>query len=404
MVTALDRSGPNYDPYDPEIDDDPYPVWRRLRDEAPLYRNAQHDFFALSRWEDVEPALRDWEAFRSGKGTTLEVIRAVVDNGIELPPGIVLFEDPPIHDLHRSLLSRVFTPRRMATIEPLVRRYCATALDPLVGEDEFDLVADFAAFVPMRTIGFLLGIPEGSQEEIRRRTDERLAIVDGAPSDIDDTTFEVTDDVLSDYIDWRARHPSDDLMTDLLQAEIDDGGTRRRLTRDEVVTYTRVVAGAGNETATRLIGFTVDLLERHPDQRREVHDDRGLVDRCIEEVLRYEAPSPVQARYVAHDVDVLGTTIHAGSVVLLLNGAANRDERHFPDAERFDIHRDDGPHLSFGYGLHYCLGAALARLEGRVALDEILRRWPAWTVDRERGRKAHTASVRGWETLPFQPT
>jgi cytochrome P450 len=167
-----------YDPLDAEIDDDPYPVWKCLRDEAPLYRNDELDFYALSRWEDVEPALKDWDTYRSGRGTTFEIIKALLDSDIELPPGIVLFEDPPIHDLHRTLLSRVFTPKRMAAIEPLVREFCATALDPLVGAGEFDVVSDFAQFVPMRTIGYLLGIPEEAQEAIRQDTDDRLAIAD----------------------------------------------------------------------------------------------------------------------------------------------------------------------------------------------------------------------------------
>ena len=397
-------AGAYYDPYDADIDDDPYPVWKRLRDEMPLYRNDEHDFYALSRWEDVEPALIDWETYRSGKGTVFEIIKAVTETGLEMPPGILLFEDPPIHDLHRGLLSRVFTPKRMAAIEPLIQQFCAMALDPLVGAGEFDVIADFGRFVPMRTIGYLLGIPEDAQEAIRNNTDARLALVDGKPPEVGDATFEVTNDLIADYIDWRVDHPSDDLMTELLNAEVDDENGRRRLTRTEVLTYTNMIAGAGNETATRLIGFTTELLATHPEQRRAIVDDHDLLAPAIEEVLRYEAPSPVQARYVAKDVQVHRSTIKEGSIMLLLNGSANRDERHFGDADRFDIRRADGPHLSFGYGLHYCLGAALARLEGRVALEEILLRWPTWEVDLERGKKAHTASVRGWEILPVIPT
>jgi cytochrome P450 len=164
-----------------------------------------------------------------------------------------------------------------------------------------------------------------------------------------------------------------------------------------------MVAGAGNETATRLIGFTVQLLAQHPDQRRLLVEDPSLIPAAIEEVLRLESPSPVQARYVQRDVEVHGTTVPEGSIMLLLNGASNRDERHFTDPDRFDVHRDEGPHLAFGYGLHFCLGAALARLEGRVALEEILKRWPAWDVDTDRGQMAHTASVRGWGSLPVRP-
>ncbi len=402
MADAAPAGDAYYDPFNPDIDDDPYPVWKRLRDEAPLYRNESEDFYALSRWDDVEPALINWETYRSGKGTIYEVIKATTTSDLEIPPGIILFEDPPIHDLHRGLLSRVFTPRRMAAIEPLIRNYCAAALDPFVGTDGFDVIADFSQFVPMRTIGYLLGIPEDAQEGIRKVTDDSLALQDGKAPQYSEGSFGHSTDLIGDYIEWRVEHPSDDLMTDLLNAEVDDDGVRRKLTRTEVLTYTTMVVGAGNETATRLIGFTMDLLARHPDQRQAVIDDRSLVASAIEEVLRYEAPSPVQARYVARDVEVHGETVPEGSIMMLINGSANRDERHFPDPDRFDVRRANGPHLSFGFGLHYCLGAALARIEGRVALEEILNRWSTWDVDLDRAHKAHTASVRGWESLPVR--
>ena len=389
----------HYDPYDVDIDDDPYPTWRRLRDESPLYRNEALDFYALSRWDDVKPALLEWDTYRSGRGTVLEIISA----GVEIPPGIILFEDPPIHDAHRALLSRVFTPRKMLDLEPLVRSYCNSALDALVGREEFDVIGEFGVEVPLRTIGYLFGIPETDQLAYRKRTDEALA-TDGSPIDFDQSSFDEVLSVLADYVDWRSRNPSDDLMSELLNAEVDEpDGSRRPLTRDEVVIYASMVAGAGNETATRLIGFTMQLLAQHPDQRRQLVEDPSLIPKAIEEILRLESPSPVQARYVQHDVEVRGTMVPEGSTMLLLNGAANRDERHFTRPDEFDVHRDEGPHLSFGFGLHFCLGAALARLEGRVALEEILRRWPAWEVDVDQGKMAHTASVRGWGYLPVRP-
>ena len=178
-------------------------------------------------------------------------------------------------------------------------------------------------------------------------------------------------------------------MTELLNAEVDEpDGSRRPLTRDEVVIYASMVAGAGNETATRLIGFTMQLLAQHPDQRRLLVEDPSLIPNAIEEILRLESPSPAQGRYVQRDVELHGTIVPEGSTMLLLNGAANRDERRFASPDRFDVHRDEGAHLSFGFGLHFCLGAALARLEGRVALEEILRRWSAWDVDLDRGQMA----------------
>jgi cytochrome P450 len=400
LTPSTPASTVQYDPNDVDIDDDPYPAWSRLRDESPLYRNDALDFYALSRWDDVRPALLDWETYRSGRGTVLEVVSA----GVEIPPGILLWEDPPIHDAHRALLSRVFTPRRMLDLEPLVRGYCVNALDALVGRDEFDVISEFAIEVPLRTIGLLFGIPEDIQDDYRKRTDDAIT-TDGTPIAFDQSSFDTVLTVLADYVEWRSKHPGDDLMTELLNAEVDEpDGSRRPLTRDEVVIYASMVAGAGNETATRLIGFTVQLLAQHPDQRRLLVDDPSLIPAAIEESLRLESPSPVQARYVQRDVELYGTTVREGSTMLLLNGAANRDERHFTDPTRFDLHRDEGAHLAFGYGLHFCLGAALARLEGRVALEEILLRWPAWDVDTNRGQMAHTASVRGWGYLPVAPS
>jgi len=398
-MTPTSPTAVYYDPYDVDIDDDPYPTWTRLRDEAPLYRNETLAFYALSRWDDVKPALLDWETYRSGRGTVLEIISA----GVEIPPGVLLFEDPPIHDAHRALLSRVFTPKRMLDLEPLVRRYCVSALDALLDRDEFDIIGEFGVEVPLRTIGFLFGIPEADQIAYRKRTQDAL-VTDGTPISFDQSSFDDVLSVLADYVDWRSRNPSDDLMTELLNAEVDEpDGSRRSLTRDEVVTYASMVAGAGSETATRLIGFTMQLLAQHPDQRQLLVEDPSRIPDAVEEILRLESPSPVQARYVQRDVEVWGRIVPEGSTMLLLNGAANRDERHFTNPDRFDVHRDEGPHLAFGYGLHFCLGAALARLEGRVALEEILRRWPAWDVDIDRGKMAHTASVRGWGHLPVRP-
>jgi cytochrome P450 len=394
-VTSAGAVEVYYDPYDFDIDDDPYPIWRRLREEAPLYYNEKYNFYALSRYDDVARELPNWETYRSGRGTTMDIILS----GIEVPPGVILFEDPPIHDLHRRLLSRVFTPRRMEAIEPLTRQFCVRALDPLIGSDRFDFIGDIGAMIPMRTIGYLLGIPEQNQATIRDNSNESITLKDGEFGGVREDLFENSYEMFADYIDWRADHPSDDLMTQLLNAEVEEDGTLRRLTRTEVLMYTSMVAGAGNETTTRLIGFTGQLLADHPDQRRQLVDDFSLIPHAIEEVLRYEAPSPVQARYVARDADCHGQTIPEGSVMLLLNGSANRDERHFPDADRFDIHRS-GAHLSFGQGLHFCLGSALARMQARVVLEEVLKCWPDWEVDYDNAAKAHTASVRGWAKLP----
>ena len=395
-MTTTTGTDVSYDPYDVEINADPYPVFRRLREEAPLYRNDAYDFYALSRFTDVERGLVDAQTYISGRGAILELIKA----DMEMPPGTLIFEDPPIHTVHRSLLSRVFTPKKMNALEPRIRDFCARSLDPLVGAGGFDLVRDLGAQMPMRVIGMLLGIPEEDQETVRDRSDAALRTEPGQPMQYSQERF-VTGEAFAEYIDWRAEHPSDDLMTEMLQAEFEDEtGTTRRLTREEVLTYVNVVAGAGNETTTRLIGWTGKVLADHPDQRRELVADRSLIPNAIEELLRFEPPAPHIARYVSRDVEHHGKTVPKGSVMMFLVGAANRDDRRFPDGDSFDIHRDVGQHLTFGYGIHFCLGAALARLEGRVALDEILQRFPEWDVDLDNARLSPTSTVRGWETLP----
>jgi len=386
----------SYDPYDVAINADPYPAFRRLREESPLYYNAQYDFFAVSRYDDVEQGLKDRETYISGRGAILELIRA----DLEMPPGVFIFEDPPVHTVHRGLLSRVFTPKKMNALEPRVREFCAASLDPLVGAGRFDFVADLGAQMPMRVIGMLLGIPEEDQEAIRDHVDASLRTEAGKPmkSSVDDA---LSGAIFADYIDWRAEHPSDDLMTELLNAEfVDETGSTRRLTREEILTYVTVIAGAGNETTTRLIGWAGKVLAEHPDQRRELADNPALVPNAIEELLRFEPPAPHVARYVARDVQHYDRTVPEGSVMLFLVGSANRDDRRYGNGDTFDIHRDVGQHLTFGFGTHFCLGAALARLEGRVALEEVLKRFPEWDVDWSAAKLSPTSTVRGWETLP----
>ncbi len=385
-----------YDPYDVDIIADPYPVYRRMREETPLYYNDVHDFYAVTRAEDVERVLLDNATFISGKGGILELIRA----GIELPPGVFIFEDPPAHTIHRRLMSRVFSPRRVAELEDKVRRFCVQCLDPLVGTDRFDIIAHLGAQVPMKTISMLLGIPESEQEAIRDHADAALRTEAGKPMTVP-TDGLITGQVFADYIDWRTEHPSDDLMTDLLQAEfVDETGATRKLERQELLTYIEVISGAGNETTNRLIGWAAKVLAEHPDQRRQVVEDRSLVPSTIEEILRFEPPAHHTARVTSSAVEIREQRLPEDSVVIVLVGSANRDDRRFPDGDRFDIHRKGPPMLTFGQGIHFCLGAALARLEGRIALDELLSRFPEWDVDLAGARLSPTSTVRGWETLP----
>jgi cytochrome P450 len=384
----------DWDPYDFDLLRNPHDVFRELRERAPLYYNARYDFYALSRYEDCVAGLSDRETFLNGKGVMLEQIRS----GAAMPRGLLNFEDPPRHTIHRGLLAKVFTPSRMAKLEPQIRAFCARTLDPLVGAGRFDFVRDFSALLPMRVIGMLLGIPEEDQEAIRERSDERLRTEAGKPMQYDGQSLGRGFDA---YIDERIATPADDLMSQLIHSEIEDEtGTRRKLTRQEVGTLIGFLASAGNETTNRLIGWAGKLLAEHPDQRRRIVENRALIPQAVEEVLRYEPPAAHIGRYVARDVDLHGTMVPEGAVVIFLTGAANRDPREFANPDRFDVQRERRAHLTFGYGPHVCVGNALARLEGRIALDEVLNRFPDWEVDLALARMTSTSTVRGWESLP----
>jgi len=388
-----------YDPYQVEINADPYPVFRRLREEAPLYYNEPHDFYALSRFADVQAGLADHETYSSARGAIIEMIKG----GFEAPPGVFIFEDPPVHTVHRGVLKRVFTPSKMNALEPRIREFCVRCLDPLVGAGRFDLVADLGAQMPMAVIGMLLGIPEQDQTAVREHSDANIRTEAGKPMQF--SAEGMSGEIFEEYIEWRTRHPADDLMTQLLNAEFEDEtGTTRRLTRSEILVFVNVLAGAGNETTNRLIGWTGKVLAEHPEQRRALVEDPSLIPDAIEEVLRYEPPAPHVARCVTRDVEYHGHKVPEGSALMFLVGSANRDHRKYPDGDRFDIqaHRKVRPrHLAFGWGTHACLGAALARVEGRVALEEILKRFPEWDVDLTEAKLSPTSTVRGWETLPI---
>jgi Cytochrome P450 len=287
----------------------------------------------------------------------------------------------------------------VAALEPQIRAFCARSLDPLIGAGEFDFIADLGAQMPMRVIGMLLGIPEEDQVAIREKVDASLRTEAGKPMAVSQASYKGQG--FEDYIDWRAKHPSDDLMTELLQAEYaDDSGAKRRLTREQVLIFVNVLAGAGNETTTRLIGWMGKLLSEHPDQRADLAKNPAFIPNAIEELLRYEPPGPAVARYVARDIEIHGHTVPAGSAMLLLVASANRDERRYPDGDRFNVRREGPPHVTFGRGVHACLGAALARVEGRVALDELLKHIPNWTVDLGNAKLSSTSTVRGWDNLP----
>jgi cytochrome P450 len=395
-----------YDPWDYAIDADPYPIWKRLRDESPVYWNEQHRFYALSRYDDVLQGLLDSDTFVSSHGIVLEMIG---DEPYDVPMMIMM--DPPAHTRLRKLVSRAFTPRRIADLEDTIRELCRELLDTVEGDAEFDYVDAFAGIVPPTVILSLLGYPEGHAREFRELADRRLHVEDGATMQsgvreaLVSESGEITSEaftILPELMEERRNEPRDDLISGLVHAEIDEDGERRMLTLQEILAFAQLLSSAGTETVARLLGFAAVTLARFPDQRQLLVDDPSLIPNAVEELLRYEAPSPIQSRWVARDVELHDTVIPRGSRISLLNGSGDRDERHFPDPDTFDVRRVIDRHLAFGYGTHFCIGAALARLEGRVALEETLRRYPTWDVDESRLDRVHTSTVRGYASVPMR--
>jgi cytochrome P450 len=388
-----------WDPFDTDLDTDPYATWRQMRDGAPLYRNDRFGFWALSRFADVEAAHRDPVTYSSAHGTVLEMMTPRTMGG-----GFMIFMDPPDHTQLRSLVSRAFTPRRVTQLEKRIRELCSELFDAQAGRGAFDYVQDFAARLPAEVIAALIGVPESDREYVRTHIDLVFHIEPGVGM-INDVSLEagnVLNRYLFEQLKERAEHPRDDMLTGLVQAHItDEDGTVRTLTPTESTTFANLLISAGTETVARLLGNAAVVLAEHPDQRRELVHAPALVPNAVEELLRYEAPSPVQGRWLTRDVVLHGHEVPAGSKILLLTGSAGRDERKYPEPDRFDIHRVIDHHVAFGYGIHFCLGAALARLEGRIGIEETLARYPDWDVDTERVVRLHTSTVRGYSQVPF---
>jgi cytochrome P450 len=395
-MNAINEPAVHWDPYNQTYFYNPYPVFKNLREKAPVYYNEQYDFYAVSRYEDVQTVLGDRDTFISGYGDVLEQIK----HRVPIPKGMFIAEDPPLHGIHRSVLARIFTPKRMQALEPQIRQFCARALDPLVDGGKFDFILDLGNVMPTLVIGMLLGLPEEQQIEFKRRIDERAQALElGKQPTAEGTNLEGQH--FADYIAWREKNPSDDAMTELLNAEfVDETGATRKLSRGEIMVFANLLFGAGNDTTNRLIGWMGKLLAEHPDQRRDIHRDRSLIPQAIEELLRFQSPGPSIARYVAKDTEVRGVKVREGSVMLSLVASANRDESKFVDGDSFNIHRERVPHLAFGFGFHNCLGNALARVEGRAAMDEVLNRFPEWDVDLDKAVMRPSTTTRGWDKLP----
>jgi cytochrome P450 len=406
MTGILERAEPYYDPYDYEVDANAHAVWKRLRDEAPLYWNERYGFYALSRFDDVLPAMLDTTTFSSAHMTVLEMMTPETNSA----PGMMIFMDPPEHTHLRKLVSRAFTPRAISGLEDRVRRLCTGYLDQFVGAGSFDFVDDFAARVPPAVILALMGFPEEAADEWRRGIDAMFHMEETdegfvgrrTADEIQAATAASLFQLLPEMLASRRRHPQDDMVSVLANSDLEeDDGTTRKLTDAEIGSFVTLLSIAGTETVARLLSWAAVLLARHPDQRRLLVENPDVIPNGIEEMLRYEAPSPVNARWVTCDVEYHGQQVPKDSKMILLNGSADRDERRFDDPDRFDVQRAIDRHLAFGYGTHFCVGAALARLEARVALEETLARFPVWDVEDSELEWVHTSTVRGFAKVPI---
>jgi cytochrome P450 len=382
-----------FDPYSDVFFNDPYDVYRRLRDESPVYRNDHYGFWALSRYDDVVAAHRDWRTFTSTHGITLDVLTDPDGATLLLQAtGSMIFMDPPEHDRMRSLVSRVFTPKAVTDLEPMIRELLQSYLDRIEG-GAFDAVADFSAPFPVEVISHILGVPEGDRQQIRHWTDMMLTREPGNPKPTEEGMTAGLE--LSIYVyglaqERRAR-PTGDMISQLCSVGLSD---------EEVAGFCTLLAGAGSETVTKLIGNGAVLFARHPDQWQLVREHRDLLVPAVEEVLRYWAPSQYQGRWSTAATTWHGVEIPANAPVLLITGAANRDERAYPDPDRFDVRRPLKLNVGFGHGIHACLGAALARLESRIAFEELADRYPEFSVDESRCTRVNMSNVAGYSSVP----
>jgi cytochrome P450 len=391
-----------WDPFTPELREDPYPLWKRLRDEAPVYYNEPHDFFALTRFHDIARANQDVATFSSGHGTTLETMSTHPnDSG-----AMIIHLDPPRHTMLRKLVSRSFTTRRIAQLEDRIRAMCSRLLDPQVGAGRFDYVQDFSAILPPTVISSVLGVPEADQEHLRHLVDDVFYIEEGSLGMANPRAQNALlglAEYLGGQFAERRTQPRDDMFTELVEVEItDDGGDRRRLADGELVEFGILLFAAGSETVARHLGWAASVLDQYPGQRAQLATDFTLIPNAVDEILRFEPPSPVNARWIESEVTLHDVTIPADSRVVLVTGSAGRDERKYANPDVLDIHRKVDLHLTFGYGIHFCLGAALARTESRIGLEETFKRWPDWKVDRDKMVLLYTSTVRGPIQLPIE--
>ena len=385
----------HYSPYDYEIHEDPYPTYARMRSEAPLYRNDELDFWALSRHADVTAAFRDSHTFSSSYGVTLDPIAWGPHAHRTMS---FLAMDPPKHTRMRALVSRGFTPRRVVDLEPRIRQLTLHYLQPALDGGAFDFIKDFAGRLPMDVISEMMGVPVADRDEVRRLAD-LLVHREAGVLDVPQAGLEAALTLagyFTDLVNDRRSAARDDLVSALTEAELEGD----RLTDEEIVAFLFLMVVAGNETTTKLLGNAWYWAWRNPDQRAKPFADPGRIESWIEETLRYDTSSQAIARLTLTDAVVEAGTIPARSRVLLLAGSANRDEAVFPDGDRYDLDRDTSQLVSFGVARHFCLGASLARLEARIALHELVDRVREYDVDPDGIKRVHSVSVRGLASLP----
>jgi cytochrome P450 len=393
-----------WDPFDFELQTDPHPLWRRMREEAPLYRNDRFDFWALSRYQDVLDVLVDWKKYSSAQGDIIEVI---IGGNNEYTTSM-LTEDPPLHDIHRRMVSRAFTPRAIQNVEDRVRGFAVQVLDDLVGSGGFDFVADYGGRVPGMVIAAMLGTPDSDLQMIAELADSMLAMSpDQAPDDrshADEVGRQLGEYCLAQARE-RRKNPTDDIMSALVTLEFaDEHGVTRTLTDMEAAAYIHLLSVAGNETSARFSGWAGSTLAEYPDQRAKLVERPDLIANSFEEILRYESTGLAIARVTTEDVTWYGQVVPEGSVVVLCMASTGRDQRQYPDPDpdTLDIERTVERQLAFGFGIHVCLGASLARMEGRIIIEEALKRFPEWNVDWDNTAMVHAGSaVRGYSKLPI---
>jgi len=393
-----------FDPFSDEYFNDPSEVYRRLRDEAPVYYSEKYGFYALSRFADVVAAHRDWQGFSSAHGIDLFTL-AKNDPELVASYRSIIMMDPPEHDRLRALVSRVFTPRAIASLEPMIREVISSFLDPLDDASEFDAVADLAGPFPIEVISRMLGVPEGERQQIRHWIDISLRREPGQlePSEENMQSIMQAGAYFYELVTTKRAHPDGDMLSRLTQVTVDRGdGTESGLDDAEIAGFASLLGGAGAETVTKLVGNAVVLFSEHRDQWQMVADDPATIPRAVDEILRYLPPSQYQGRFAVADRELEGGTIPAGHPVLLITGAATRDPREFERPDAFDITRPPSVAIGFGHGVHSCLGAALARMESRVAIEELTARWKRLDVDTSGLRRVQMSNVAGYANVPVR--